>query len=105
MCDYGWQGFIQSGGERVPNHGFIQDFELVGRREQDGSRMIVACESMLTHACVCVPTWGGGGGGGGCGGMPSPPRKTLNLDPLRLQSGTNVSNNILMTHILVSSNM
>ena len=27
---------------------FIQDFELGG--EQDGSRMIVACESMRTHA-------------------------------------------------------
>ena len=51
----------------MPNHGFIQDFELVGRREQDGSRMIVACESTLTHACMCVPIWGGGGGGGAVG--------------------------------------
>ena len=32
--------------------------------------MIVACESALTHAYVCVPTggWGGGEGGGGGGG-------------------------------------
>ena len=47
-------------GKGVPNHGSIQDFELVGRRERDGSRMIVACKSTLTHACVCVPTGGWG---------------------------------------------
>ena len=29
--------------------GFIQDFELGGGK-QDGSRMIVACESTLMHA-------------------------------------------------------
>ena len=50
--------------------------------------MIVACESALTHAYVCVPTggWGGGGGGGGGGGSGG-----MTLDPLRLlltQSGT-----------------
>ena len=36
--------------------GFIQDFEL-GGGEQDGSKMIVAHESTLTHA-VSVPTRG-----------------------------------------------
>ena len=30
--------------------GFIQDFELGGGGKQDGSMMIVVCESMLTHA-------------------------------------------------------
>ena len=35
---------------------FIQDFELGGGH--GGSRMIVACESMLTHASACVPTRG-----------------------------------------------
>ena len=37
-----------------------------GGRKQDGSRMIVVCE---THACLL----------GGSGGMPPPPRKILNL--------------------------
>ena len=32
----------------LTSQGFIQDFALGG--EQDGSRMIGACESMLTHA-------------------------------------------------------
>ena len=40
------------------------------------SRMIVACESMLTHALVCVPTRGVWGH--------ARPGKMLNLDPLRL---------------------
>ena len=31
----------------VGRQGFIQDFELGG--EQDGSRVIVVCESMFTH--------------------------------------------------------
>ena len=35
----------------------------LGGGEQDGSRMIVGCESMLTHASVCMTT-------GGSGGMP-----------------------------------
>ena len=51
--------------------------------------MIVACEMR-----VCLL--------GGSGGMP--PRKSLNLDPLRLlltQSGTKFPNNILMTHTYV----
>ena len=30
--------------------GFMQDFELGGGGEQGGSKMIAACESMLTHA-------------------------------------------------------
>ena len=50
--------------------------------EQDGSRMIVACET-----CVCLL--------GGSGGMA--PMKILNLCPLRLlltQSGTKFPNNI-----------
>ena len=52
--------------------------------KQDGSRMIVACE---THACLR-------GGSGGMSHPPPPPKKNiyiLNLDPLRLlqaQSGT-----------------
>ena len=34
-----------------PNQGFIQDFELWGGGgKQDGSRMIVACESIRTRA-------------------------------------------------------
>ena len=40
--------------------GFIQDFELEGEK-QDGSRMIVACKSMLTHAYAYVSTRGSGG--------------------------------------------
>ena len=58
------------------SQGFIQDFELGGGGEHDGSRMIVACEKY-------VPTRGLWGH--------APPRKILNLDPLRLllmQSGT-----------------
>ena len=56
---------------------FIQDFEFGGGGEQDGSRMIVICE---THACLL----------GGSGGMP--PRKILNLyiylsELLLMQSG------------------
>ena len=43
---------------------FIQDFELGGRK-QDGSRMIVVCESMPIHTCLL----------GGSGGMP--PREFL----------------------------
>ena len=59
----------------VTRQGSIQDFELGG--EQDGSRMIVICE---THACLL----------GGSGGMP--PRKVLNLyiylsELLLMQSG------------------
>ena len=46
-----------------------------GGREQDGSRMIAHA-----HVSMCLL--------GGSGGMPPPPRKILNLDPLRLQSGT-----------------
>ena len=38
---------------------FIQDFELGGEGGQDGSRMIVVCE---THACLL----------GGSGDMPAP---------------------------------
>ena len=57
------------------------------------NRMIAACE---THARVHAYL----GGLGAC--PPSPPQKILNLDPLRLQSGTNFPNNI---HILMSSNM
>ena len=42
----------------------MQDFELGGGGgKHDGSRVIVACESTLTHAkCVCLL--------GGSGGMP-----------------------------------
>ena len=53
-----------------------------GGGEQDGSRMIVACET-----CVCLL--------GGSGGMA--PMKILNLCPLRLlltQSGKKFPNNI-----------
>ena len=39
--------------------GFHTGFEL-GGGEQNGSRMIVACESTLTHAYECVPTRGSG---------------------------------------------
>ena len=62
---------------------FIQGFEMGW--EQDGSRMIVACE---THAYIL----------GGSGGIPP---NQENLNPLRLlltQSGTKFPNNILMTH-------
>ena len=61
---------------------------------QDGSRMIVVCESVLTHAQACVPTRG-------FWGMLPLPKKILNLDPIRLQSGTNFPNNILVAHTYV----
>ena len=63
-------------------------FEL--GRKQDGSRMIVVCESV----CDCLL-------GRSRGMPPPPPRKILNLDPLRSKSGTNFPNNILMTHTYV----
>ena len=37
-----------------------------GGGEHDRSRMIVVCESTLTHACACLLE----GGGGGSGSMP-----------------------------------
>ena len=40
--------------------GFIQDFELEGEK-QDGSRVIVACKSMFTHAYACMSARGSGG--------------------------------------------
>ena len=60
-----------------------------GGGKQDGNRMIVACESTLTHAYVCMPI------SGGLGACPPPPRKILDVDPLRLllmQSGRNFPN-------------
>ena len=63
----------------ISDQDFIQDFELGGGGGggQDGSRMVVACESTLTHTQACVPTrwvWG----------HAPPSQKILNLDPLKL---------------------
>ena len=65
----------------------------VGEEKQDGSRMIVVCESTLTHAYV--PTRGSGVWG--------PPRKILNLDPFRLlltKSGTRLMFNTCVKTII-----
>ena len=51
----------------------LQGFLSWGEGEEEGSRMIVAYKSTLTHACLL-----GGGGLGAC--TPPPPRKSLNLD-------------------------
>ena len=65
----------------------------VGEEKQDGSRMIVVCESTLTHAYV--PTRGSGVWG--------PPRKILNLDPFRFlltKSGTRLMFNTCVKTII-----
>ena len=81
------QGFVQVVFSLCP--GFHTGFELGGGGEHGGSRMIVVREAhSRTYKCVCLL--------GGSGGM-LPPRKILNLDPLRLlltQSGTRLLFNI-----------
>ena len=79
---------------KLPAQGFIQDFELGGRK-QDGSRMIVVCE---THACLL----------GGSGDMPPPPSKIFNLYTSQIASDAiwdKISEHFDDTYLTFDSNM
>ena len=60
------QGLDGTGTIKGSAQGFIQDYEM-GGGGQDGSRMILACET-----CVCLL--------GGPGSIPTTPKEILNSD-------------------------